>query len=219
MAIGLLGGTFNPIHLGHLRGAIEAREALGLERVVLLPAGEPPLKQLPSVSALQRAEMVELAIAACPTLGLDRRELDRNGASYTFDTLNEWRQELGPEASLTFILGTDAALSLPRWHRWQELLTIAHLAILVRPGVEPVWPLPLQQLINERLQPCAALSASPHGAIAMLEQPLLAVSSTEIRSAISAGRDVSFLLPQGVLEYIETQGLYQRDSLTARKNC
>lgn len=211
MAVGLLGGTFNPVHLGHLRGAIEAREALGLERVVLLPAGEPPLKQPPSVSALQRAEMVELAIAGCPALDIDRREIDREGTSFTYDTLSEWRGELGPEVSLTFILGTDAALSLPQWHRWQELLTVANLAILVRPGIEPVWPELLQVLIDERLQPHAALRASPHGAIAMLEQPLLAVSSTDIRAALREGRDVSFLLPQGVLEYIDKEGLYLGD--------
>ncbi|WP_040481652.1 nicotinate-nucleotide adenylyltransferase [Luminiphilus syltensis] len=207
-AIGILGGTFNPIHIGHLRGAIEARERLGLERLVLLPAAAPPLKDAPTVTPRHRAAMVELAIRGVPGFELDDRELRREGPSYTVDTLREWRSELGDHVSLTFIMGSDSLCSLDRWSRWQTLLSLANVAILERAtGIGGV-PDGVSAWLEAHNAAAGTLRNSAHGRIAMIRQPPLTVSSTDLRERLTSGSDVRFLLPDPVIEYIAMHDLY-----------
>ena len=135
--VGFLGGAFDPVHIGHLRGAMAVRDCLDLERVDLIPAAQSPLKDSASLSASHRAEMLRLAVAAVPGLEVDPLELDRPGPSYTIDTLKSLRLEYGAERTLVGIVGSDVLATLPRWSQWQRLLDFAHLAVMDRPGTLP----------------------------------------------------------------------------------
>ncbi|MGD8175745.1 nicotinate-nucleotide adenylyltransferase [Marinimicrobium sp. ARAG 43.8] len=207
--IGLLGGTFDPVHLGHLRMALEAREALALDEVRLLPCHQPPHRAAPNVDSAQRTEMLRRALADCPTLALDDRELRRDGPSYTVDTLQSLRQSEGDDARLVWILGGDAFLGLTQWHRWQALLDYAHLLVIDRPG----WSLPAKGELAEwldrhRVAPDDLLD-TPAGAVAVQSLRLLPISATEIRSLIREGRSPQFLLPEPVWHYIRQHRLYE----------
>jgi len=136
--IGIFGGTFDPIHIGHLRMALELKEQLGLDEMRLLPCHQPPHRDAPQVSSVQRVEMLRIALQDCPELQLDERELLRDKPSYTYDTLMELRAELGSEVSLVLCMGEDAFAGLPTWYRWQELIRLAHLVVIARPG----WNIP-----------------------------------------------------------------------------
>lgn len=207
--IGLLGGTFDPVHLGHLRMALEAREALALDEVRLLPCHQPPHRAAPNVDSAQRTEMLRRALADCPTLVLDDRELRRDGPSYTVDTLQSLRQSEGDDVRLVWILGGDAFLGLTQWHRWQALLDYAHLLVIDRPG----WSLPAKGELAEwldrhRVAPDDLLD-TPAGAVAVQSLRLLPISATEIRSLIREGRSPQFLLPEPVWHYIRQHRLYE----------
>ena len=207
-ALGVFGGTFNPIHFGHLRSALEVREALNLDRVLLVPAAQPPLREQPAVSAELRAHMVELAIAAEPGLECDRRELQREGPSYTVDTLAELRHEVGEETPLFLVVGADTLDKLDQWHRWQDLLQLAHLAVLTRPG----WVLRAdgdmgRWLSQHRADP-VAMRSRPAGGVLSLALRQLPVSATEIRSLIAEGRSPRYLLPDTVWQTILKQRAY-----------
>ena len=132
-SIGVCGGSFDPVHFGHLRTALEVRQQLGLEQLRFIPAGNPPHKEGPRVSATDRVNMLELAIGGSPSVVIDERETQRLKPSYTIDTLLELQQEL-PQASLTLIIGTDQFSVFDTWHRWQDLLQVAHVAVMERPG-------------------------------------------------------------------------------------
>ncbi len=132
-AIGLMGGTFNPIHYGHLRMAQELAESLNLEEVRFIPAANPPHKSADLISAEHRAEMVRLGVSNNPTFTVDNRELLRSGASYSVDTLLSLRDELGKEVSLTLFMGSDAFTKFNTWHRWQEIIQLCHIALVQRP--------------------------------------------------------------------------------------
>lgn len=207
--IGILGGTFDPVHFGHLRVALEALETLGLAEVRLLPCGQPPHREPPRAAASARRTMLELALAGQPGLRVDLRELERPGPSYMVDTLASLRAELGA-APLCLLLGSDAFLGLPGWHRWQELPALAHLVVLHRPGASLVdVPPPLAALLAERqVHTPAALVARPAGAILQLAVTPLDISASAIRTLIGAGRSPRYLLPEVVWDYIRTQGLY-----------
>lgn len=207
--LGIFGGTFNPIHNGHLRSVLETRDALGLSQVSLIPSAQPPLRDAPDVDAASRADMVEFAIADEPGLFCDRRELSRSGPSYTYDTLATLRSELGPERSLCLILGTDHLDSLDRWHRWQELLELAHVVVMARPG----WQVPEAGPVSEWLAAHLTASAEtlqhrPCGAVLAHEQRQLPISGTEIREMIATGHSPRYLLPDAVWTYIQERGLY-----------
>lgn len=208
--VGVFGGTFNPVHYGHLRSALELVERLQLAQLRLLPCADPPHRERPDCSAEHRAAMVALAVAGEPRLVCDTRELARPGKSYTIDSLVELRDELGEERSLCLVVGCDAVLGLTTWHRWQELLDRAHMVVIARPG----WEIPARGEVAEwlqrhRLPAVSALHERACGGVLVEELRPLPISSTEIRAMLQAGRSPRFLLPESVLDYIETHHLYQ----------
>lgn len=210
--IGIFGGTFNPVHYGHLRSALELRETLGLAQVRLMPAAQPPHRQAPDCSARLRADLVGLAVAGEPGLFCDRRELHREGPSYTIDSLQELRTELGPDASMCLILGADALAALDSWHRWLELTDLAHIVVLARPG----WKVPqagrvAQWLAQHLVEAASDLREAAAGRVILQRLRPLAISSTEIRELIGSGRSPRYLLPDAVWERIKSAGLYGYD--------
>ncbi len=213
MMVGLMGGTFNPIHYGHLRMAQELADALKFEQIRFVPAAHPPHKAPPLISAEHRAAMVQLAIANNPRFALDTRELMRQGASYTIDTLQSLRNELAQQVSLTLLMGSDAFAYFDTWHRWQEILHYAHIAVVQRPQLRGhnVKPSPV---VEEFLR--AHYTANPAelrqhaaGRIILQEITALDISSTAIRSTLHRHDSVSYLLPDCVIEYIHQHQLYQ----------
>lgn len=204
--LGLLGGTFDPVHLGHLRLAIELRETLDLAEVRLLPSAQTHLRDVARASAAQRETMLEATLADCVDagLGLDRRELTRGGVSYTFDTLEAVRNELGVRP-LCFLVGVDAWNALPQWHRWRELLDLAHFVIASRPGVTLVRHAETETAWTA--DP-AALRRRPAGHVLACAIPLLPISSTDIRARVAAGRCIDGLVSPAVAAFIARARLY-----------
>ncbi|MEE4203102.1 MAG: nicotinate-nucleotide adenylyltransferase [Halieaceae bacterium] len=207
-AVGLLGGTFDPVHIGHLRAAIECRERLGLAHVSLMPAADPPLKISPTVSGRHRLAMVEAAVADIPGVNADGRELERSGTSYTVDTLLAWRAEHGYDVPLVFIVGQDVLPSLPRWHRWEALMTLCHMAVMARPGEQQRLPAEVDSWLRQHTAPRERLLAQPAGLITQISQPPLEVSSTHVRNLLTRSLSAQFLLPPAVIEYIAHHELY-----------
>jgi nicotinate-nucleotide adenylyltransferase len=214
-ALGLLGGTFDPVHYGHLRAAEAVRLALRLAEVRLLPAGDPPHRAAPVAPAAHRLAMLELALAEFPGLALDAREIARPGKSYTVLTLEELRAE-APLRPLALIVGVDAFAGLPTWHRWAAIFDLAHIVVVTRPDAPlPGTPSgPLAALWNERLRrDPAALESRPAGAIYVLPIPPQRVSSTAVRRALATGPEgidaVRGMVPPAVLAYIDRNQLYR----------
>ncbi|MFD1259297.1 nicotinate-nucleotide adenylyltransferase [Entomomonas asaccharolytica] len=206
--IGLLGGTFNPIHIGHLRSAIEVAEQLALDELRLIPNALPPHRETPSISASHRLAMVQLAASNTPLFAVDDRELKRDKPSYTFDTLHSIHQELAVNDILFFIMGWDAFCGLPSWYRWQELLNYCHILVLQRPHLSAKIPPELQTFIaNKRVD--SKQFSEKYGQIAYIQQTPLDISSTKIRNNLAQGKSVQFLLPETVLDYINQHQLYQ----------
>lgn len=210
--IALLGGTFDPIHNGHLRLAINVKQALGCEAVHLLPSAQPPHRAQPERSAVQRLQMVTLAIQDSPDLCVNDCELRRDKPSYMVDTLRALRQDWGQQQPMSLILGSDAFAHLTTWHCWQQLFDLCHLIIVARPN-EP----PLSRLLNAELQACFAQrqtedSANLHqqaaGLIHVQYFPDLEISATALRQALMQGDSVRHLLPDAVLAYIQAEQLY-----------
>lgn len=197
--IGVFGGTFAPIHNGHLRLAIELREQLRLERVLVLPAGAPPHRAAPAVGPQRRVSWARLAVQSIPFLEVDDRETRRDGPSYSYETIADLRAEYGPERSLCLLLGDDAANQLHTWHRWDELLELAHLVFVERP-YEPPSPSPalVEYLRGRRVHEPAELAARAHGRWMARSIPPLAISSTRIRRLLAAGRSIRGLVPDAV---------------------
>ncbi|WP_404345504.1 nicotinate-nucleotide adenylyltransferase [Vreelandella venusta] len=211
MRIGMLGGTFDPVHNGHLRSAIEVREALGLHTLHMVPAPQPPLRDTPQVSAAQRLALLKAGIGETPGLLADDRELHREGPSYSVDTLAELRQQYGENVPLVMIIGFDAFLRLAKWDRAEQLFELAHLVVIARPGYQSPWPTPLKELVGDRaVDSVAALMHHTRGRVLMLELPsLMAISATYIRQRLSDGKSVRYLVPEAVEQAIFHQGLYQ----------
>lgn len=207
--IAVLGGTFDPIHNGHLRVALEMKQQLGLDEVRLLPCHRPPHRGAPGGSSDARIAMVRLAVSECPELQVDDRELQRDQASYTIDTLRDLRRELGDDVSLIWALGVDAFASLDTWHLWRELLDHAHLLVLARPG----YCLPEQgavaELLRARQASASMLDEQSRGAIVLPALSLLAISATAIRTQIARGESPQYLLPDAVWRYIVSHNLYR----------
>ncbi|GIX30957.1 MAG: putative nicotinate-nucleotide adenylyltransferase [Porticoccaceae bacterium] len=211
MAIGVFGGTFDPVHIGHLRLAVELLELVPLRRMLLVPAADPPHRERPHAAARHRLAMLSLAVAGEPRLAVDRRELDRPGPSYTYDTLASLRAELGPAEPLCLCLGLDAFAELATWHRWRELAELAHLVVAARPGAALPRAGPLASWLGTRRAPADALHRRPAGLVHLAAIPLLPVSATELRRRLAAGRSVRYLTPDPVIDYIRAHGLYGAD--------
>jgi nicotinate-nucleotide adenylyltransferase len=208
--IGVFGGTFNPVHYGHLRSALELVELLGLAQLRLMPCAVPPHREAPSCSAQHRAAMVELAVSGESSLVCDARELQRAGKSFTIDSLVELRDELGSERGLCLVMGCDAVLDITSWHRWEELLAWAHIVVMARPG----WHLPAvgevaDWMAAHALGDAGQLRERPAGGVLVVELRPLEISYTEIRELLGVGRSIRYLLPEPVLDYIEAHGLYR----------
>lgn len=212
--IALLGGTFDPVHYGHLRFADEMRRALGLTELRLLPAGDPPHRAGPSASAAERLAMLRLGAAEFPGLAVDERELHREGKSYTVLTLEELRRE-DPQRPLLLLVGADAFRGLPTWHRWREIFTLAHLVVVARPGAPSMDDLPAPlaaEWTARRTRDPAILFSTPAGAIYEAHISPQPIAATAIRAQLARGREgraaVSQLLPPAVLAYIDQRHLY-----------
>lgn len=208
--IGVFGGTFDPIHYGHLRTAFEMLQALRFEEVRFMPCGDPPHRGVTFADAELRYRMVEAAIAGQDGFTADDRELHREGPSYTIDTLIELREE-HPERSLGLIVGMDAFLGLSTWHRWNELLDVAHIIVAHRPGWKAPDIGPLGELITEHgTHRVDDVHNATHGRILIHAVTQLEISSTEIRDLIAAGRDPRFLMPDALRNLIQEKEIYMR---------
>lgn len=212
-AIGVFGGTFDPPHLAHLRLAEEAREALGLTTVRWIPAGQPPHRSTPRSGAEHRLAMVRAAVSGHAAFEVDDAEVRSAAPSYTVPTLERLRAEIGPQRPLVLILGADAFAGLPTWHRWEALFSLAHLGIATRPGhsllgagLEGALAGTLQQRRTERPQD---LHDAPAGRILCFNMTPLDISASAIRALLQRGASARYLLPDRVLEYIRTHGLYR----------
>src|SRR3990167_1390728 len=207
--IGLLGGTFDPVHIGHLRCALEVAESLSLDELRLTPSARPPHRGTPQVSAKDRLAMVECGVAGVAPLVVDARELQRDKPSYTIDTLELMRAELAASDQVFLLLGWDAFCGLPTWHRWEELLQHCHILVLQRPDADSEPPDALRNLLAARSVSDPLALTGPNGNIAFVWQTPLAVSATQIRQLLASGKSVRFLVPDAVLAYIDAHGLYR----------
>lgn len=209
--VGVYGGTFDPVHLAHLRLAEEAAEALGLEAVRWVPSGHPGHRGRPRTPAAHRVEMVRRAIAGNPRFVLDTQDAAAREPLFTIDTLARLRGELGATAPLVFLIGADQLVALATWRRWRELFLLAHFAVASRPGI-PLSPDALPPVVADevarRAGDAASLAGAPAGRIVTFAMTPLAISASVIRAALAAGRSVRYLLPAEVLAYIEANALY-----------
>lgn len=204
------GGTFDPIHDGHLAIARAARDALDAT-VRLMPAADPPHRAPPGANAAQRARMLDLAVAGEPGLVVDTRELARAGRSYTVETLRELRAQIGADAPVALLVGADSFLGLPQWREWQVLFDLAHFVVAQRPGSpleQGLAPELSAQIAGREAADADALRRAPAGLVLRLNQPLHAESASEVRQRIAAGQPWQDLVPAPVAVYIERHGLY-----------
>lgn len=206
--IAVFGGTFNPIHHGHLRLALDLVQQVGFDQMRMVPCHIPMHREDPSVASRRRARMVELAIADSPTLTLDSRELERGSASYSVDTLTELRREQGDDASIALIMGLDAYLGLMRWHRWQELLQLGHVVVVDRPGYQMPSSGELADFDREHRAATKVLDQASGGFVVHLNIRALDISATEIRTLTAQGLSTRYLLPEAVRQYIAERNLY-----------
>jgi len=213
--IGILGGTFDPIHYGHLRLAQEALEQCNLSAVRFIPGGKPPHRAEPLAAPQHRLQMVRLAIEGQPCFEADETEVQRTEPCYSVDTFATLRAQLGAQQPLCLLLGSDAFLQLYTWHQWQRLFELTHLVVMQRPGL-PVGnamaqaDARLRQQYQSRLAPSSRLlheSASGH--IVVLDMPQLDISSTDIRSRAAQNKSLRYLLPDAVNQYIQIHHLYK----------
>ncbi len=207
-ALAILGGTFDPVHYGHLRCGEEARKKLGLTRLVLLPAGEPAHRGPPQATTQQRLDMLRLALGEFPHLELDDRETRRKGPSYMVETLAELRRE-NPDRPLMLLLGQDAANLLHTWFDWRRLFLLAHIIILTRPGSAVEYNELLSAELEHRLTDDISLvKSSLAGQVMQIEVGLVDVSATGIKHILAQGKLPASMLPAPVLEYIRENRLY-----------
>lgn len=195
MRLGVMGGTFDPIHYGHLVTAEEALQQFALDEVLFLPTGTPWMKEHVVVSPSEdRYLMTVIATASNPLFRVSRLEVDRDGPTYTAETLRSLQAEMGPEADLFFITGADAVLEIFQWKESDELFGLAHFIAATRPGYD-----------------IAAFEAqsTAHPGITVMNVPALAISSTDIRERVELGRPIRYLVPEGVKSYVEKAGLYR----------
>jgi nicotinate-nucleotide adenylyltransferase len=208
--LALFGGTFDPVHYGHLRCADEVRKKLGLNNLYLLPAGIPPHRLTPLASASQRLKMLQLAVVECPSLLLDDRETRRSGPSYMVDTLKELRAEF-PGRPILLLIGQDAANHLHTWFAWELLFRLAHIVIMARPGSRREYRREIADQINSRLvSDMRQLRSAEAGSVLAIDVTPIDISATAIKNLIRLGQSAGSMLPDSVLEYINENHLYKQ---------
>jgi len=212
--VGIFGGTFDPIHYGHLRIAEEIVKTVGLQKLYFVPAGMPRLRHSPVASPQHRVEIVRLAIQKNPDFVLDEREINRDGVSYSIDTVREFKQEFGEEIRLCFVLGADAFINLPEWNNWKELFNLCHFIVSTRPGYTLTL---IKELLSKELrEECSqrwvsnteSLRKDTSGLIFIASTTMLDISATSIRAHIADGRSVRHLVPSVTVNYISENKLY-----------
>jgi nicotinate-nucleotide adenylyltransferase len=208
LRIGIFGGTFDPVHIGHITLAEEIKQHLQIDQMHLLPCRLPPHRKIPGASNEDRLQMLRLAIADTSLL-IDQRELERDGPSYTFDTLQSLRHQYGAETSIVFCMGMDAFAHFDTWHRWQEILSLAHLAIIARANQNPT----LNENIHAMLANCqckdiSTLKNTPAGNIYLTQLSQIPVSSTRVRQQLAQRTLSPDTLKPAVYRYIDERGLY-----------
>ena len=208
--IGIFGGTFDPVHFGHLRPVLDMQQALGLEEVRMIPCRVPPHREQPTATPEQRLDMLRKAVQDVPGLVVDTRELERDGPSYMVDTLDSIRAEAGENRPLVLLLGMDAMAGFHRWREPERILELAHIGVAQRPGGE----LPSDQALNTLLDGRISgdvdeLRGSPAGKVIIRPVTQLDISATRIRELLANRQSPRFLLPDEVLDWIEDQGLYR----------
>jgi nicotinate-nucleotide adenylyltransferase len=212
--LALLGGTFDPVHFGHLRLAEELAESLDIEQVRFIPAGQPPHRGSPRAQAQHRLEMVRRAIDGNPRFILDDRELRRAAPSYSVDTLAGLRAELPPRTPLVLFMGADAFMGLTTWHEWRQLFELAHIAVAQRPGFstaawEDALPDPLRRLLaTHRGEQADEILDKPFGRIFLQRITQLDISASQIRERALRGQSLRYLLPDAVIDYLNENHLY-----------
>lgn len=208
--IGVFGGTFDPVHFGHLRLAQEVAEYCGLEAVRMIPAGIPPHRMKPQCGAIHRLEMVRIATTGNPLLVPDDREIGKKTPCYSVETLIELRSEFGEDKPICLMVGADAFLGLETWREWQRLFDLAHVIVAQRPGFDLALKGPLsEQFETRRERDPDILRRYPSGKILTVDITLLDISSSMVRQCLAGGRSVRYLLPDAVLDYIRNHGLYR----------
>ena len=202
----LFGGTFDPIHYGHLKPLVELQQHCSCEEVRIIPAAVPPHRPAPVASTADRLAMLRLALAEYPGFTLDSCELDRDGPSYSVLTLQALRASM-PDAALCLVMGSDAFAGLPTWYHWQEIPELCHIIVIERPGEAAAGA---QQWAQQRLvEDVQSLQTTTAGFVLPLRLTLLDTSATDIRQRLATGQDVKGMLPESVLDYIREQGLYR----------
>ena len=200
--MGILGGTFDPVHFGHLRPAYEVMQALGLEQLRFLPNRLPPHRESPWLDAETRRQLVEIAISDVDGFVLDDRELKREGPSYMVDTLADLKNDF-PDHSLCLIMGMDAFSGFTQWHRWQDILNLCHLVITTRPGVvRPDFGPEIESRICDQAE---VLGESQQGQILLQSVTLLDISASQIRQSLISGSSIRYLVPESIRERLEAR--------------
>ncbi|OMH34038.1 nicotinate-nicotinamide nucleotide adenylyltransferase [Motiliproteus sp. MSK22-1] len=205
-----MGGTFDPIHNGHLRTALEIRQLLDLNEVRLIPCHIPVHREQPGSNAQQRLEMIRLAVEGEAGLSVDDREIQRSEPSYTINTLESLRQELGQQTSISMVMGMDSFLTLSSWHRWDEFLELAHILVVQRPG----WEISLGHHLEDwcrrySVQSPESIRSTPCGCLLMHRLTPVDISATRIRELIRTNQSPRYLIPDQVWKHIREQGLYR----------
>jgi nicotinate-nucleotide adenylyltransferase len=206
--IGILGGTFDPVHFGHLRPALEVQQALALDEIRCIPSHVPPHRSQPEASPQQRLAMLQAAIAGDEAFTIDTREFEREGPSYTLDTLKSLREELGT-TGLCLLIGMDAFCGFASWHRWREITDYAHIVVMTRPDASPPAKGELADFIaRHRVKEVDAFKDRASGLLFYQPVSLLEISGTRIRKLLASGQRADYLLPASVLDVIRNEGLY-----------
>ena len=216
--IAVLGGTFDPVHYGHLRSAVAVRDALSAKEVRMIPSLLPPHRDPPESSADHRVAMLQAAVKGELGIVVDERELYRDGPSYTVDTLRSLRSEVGTDTAIYFVMGADAFCTLDQWYRWQEITELAHIVVLKRPGFPLEIPDDMQSWMNDKaLVSGASLPDRPNGNVVFLELEQVPISSTLVRRAIHQGDSTDEMLPTSVIQYIRCNSLYEQGFSNAER--
>ena len=206
--IGVLGGTFDPVHYGHLRSALEIQQCLGLDEVRLVPSHVPPHRPQPSASPQQRVAMLNAAVSNYPVFKVDSREFDRDGPSYTLDTLKSFREDMAG-TDICLLVGMDAFRGFTAWHRWREFPDYCHMVVMNRPGAALPEQGELADFIRlHRVMDAEKLKSQSSGLLLFQQVSQLEISASQIRKLLATGQDAGFLLPERVLDIIKKEGLY-----------